>query len=340
MKQKYTIQDVALLAGVGTTTVTRVLNDRSYVSETTRQKVLDAIDELGYRPNFSARQMRTHTSRTVGFLSQEVITRPGAVHVIQGAQQALSSQGKMMLVVDVGSDKMETRAAIETLLERQVEGIIYAASSHRSVDLPANLRRIPTVLANCYALDRSLPSVVPDEEQGGYDATILLLEKGHRRVGFINLGPRRTDGRKPVASKGRLRGYRKALAEYGIDFDENLLKYSDRSVQTNYQLVQEMMQERNPPTAIFCGKDRIALGCYGALKDLGIRIPHDVAVIGFDNHIELAEYLWPPLTTMQLPHYEMGKWAVSYLLDSKNEGGSPSPVQHKLVCPLIERSSV
>ena len=340
MKQKHTIREVALLAGVGTTTVTRVLNNHSYVSETTREKVLDAIAELGYRPNFNARQMRTRTSWTIGFLSHQVITRPGAVHLIKGAQQALSSQGKMLLVVDVGSDKTETRAAVETLLERQVEGIIYAASSHRSVDLPNNIHRVPTVLANCYAHDRSLPSVVPDEEQGAYNATTLLLKKGHQRVGFINLGPRRTDFRKPVAAEGRLRGYRKALAEYGIDFDKSLLKYSGGRIQTNYQLAQEMVQQPNPPTAIFCGKDRIALGCYGALKDLGIRIPQDVAVVGFDNHIEFAEYLWPPLTTMQLPHYEMGKWAVSYLLDSKNEKRSPSPVQHKLACPIIERSSV
>lgn len=337
MKQKHTIRDVALLAGVGTTTVTRVLNDHSYVSETTRQKVLDAIADLGYRPSFSARQMRTHTSRTVGFLSHEVITRPFAVHVIKGAQQALSSQGKMLLVVDIGSDMTETRAAIEMMLERRVEGIIYAASSHRSVDLPDNISRVPTVLANCFALDRSLPSVVPDEEQGGYDATTLLLEKGHRRIGFINLGPRPEDGRKPVAASVRLRGYRKALAEYGIGFDKSLLQYSDRRVETNHRLTIEMMQQPDPPTAIFCGNDRIAMGCYGALKDLGIRIPQDVAVMGFDNHVEFAEYLWPPLTTMQLPHYEMGRWAVEHLMQA-NESGQP-PIQHMIECPLVERRS-
>lgn len=328
MNSKHTIQDVADLAGVGTTTVTRVLNDHPYVKDTTRQKVKNAIKKLDYRPSFSARQMVTQKSQTIGFVSHDLITKPFAVQIIQGAQETLLSQGKLLLVADVGPNQMETESVIDMMLERQVEGIIYATHLHRSVELPMTINRVPTILANCYAADRSLPSVVPDEEQGGYDATRLLLENGHRRIGFINLGTSHSDGINPEAAGVRLRGYKRALKEYNIDFDGSLLSFSDRHVQTNYQLTMEMMRHPNPPTAIFCGNDRIAAGCYGALKDLGIRIPNDVAVIGFDNHIEFAEYLWPPLTTMQLPHYEMGKWAVEYLTQV-NESSDPAP-QHMI----------
>lgn len=339
MQQKYTIQDIALRAGVGVTTVSRVLNDHPYVSEETRQKVTDAIAELGYRPNYSARQMRTQSSRLIGFLTDEVITTPWAVHIIKGAEEALWAEGKMLLVVSVGHDHKKTEAAIEILLERQVEGIIYAASFHRAVELPENIMQVPAVLADCFTADRSLPSVVPDEVQGGYDATRCLLQKGHRRIGFINLGHNYLNKESPVpAALGRLQGYKQALAEYDIAFDEALLKYTDAHLQSNYRLTLELMQQPDPPTAIFCGNDRTAMGCLGALQGLGLRVPDDVAVMGFDNHIEFAEYVWPPLTTMQLPHYEMGKWAVEYL--SQSTAPSGPPIQHKLECPLVERDSV
>lgn len=339
MQRKYTIQDIARRAGVGATTVSRVLNDHPYVSEETRKKVMDAIAELDYRPSFSARQMRTRSSRLVGFLTDEVITQPFAVHMIKGAEEALWSQEKMLLVVNVGYDRKKTEAAIEVLLERQVEGIVYAAFRHRPVDLPDNINRVPAVLADCYATDRSLPSVVPNEVQGGYDATRLLLEKGHRRIGFINLGRDRRDGKSPEpAAIGRLGGYKQALAEFGVAFDDSLLKYTDGLPRTNYQLTLDLMGQPDAPTAIFCGNDRTAMGCYGALQTLGLRIPEDVAVIGFDNHIEFAEYVWPPLTTMQLPHYEMGRWAVEYLAQSHDS--QDSPIQHLIECPLVERESV
>lgn len=339
MQQKHTIQDVANLAGVGTTTVTRVLNDHPYVSETTRQKVMDAISELNYRPNFSARQMRTRSSRLIGFLTDEVITTPWAVHIIKGAEEALWADGKMLLVVNVGYDPKKTEAAVEVLLERQVEGIIYAASFHRAVELPENIKQVPAVLADCFAVDRSLPSVVPDEVQGGYDATRYLLQKGHRRIGFINLGHNYLNKEIPVpAAEGRLKGYKRALAEYDIPFDETLLKYTDSHLQSNYRLTTELMQQADPPTAIFCGNDRTAMGCLGALQGLGLRVPDDVAVMGFDNHIEFAEYVWPPLTTMQLPHYEMGRWAVEYLAQNTKTHGPP--IQHMIECPLVERESV
>lgn len=338
MSRRYTIEDIARLAGVSRGTVSRVLNNHPAVSIETRQRVNEVIEKLNYRPSFSARQMRTDSSKLVGFglITDEVITTPYAVDMIRGAQEKLWMLGKVMLVVNAGYGTDLTEAALQALLERRVEGIVYAAMYHRPVELPPQMSQAPIVLANCFSPDRAFPSVVPDEVAGGYAATKRLLSAGHRRIGFINLGQTSRNVPPPLAaSNGRLQGYKEALSEYNVPFDETLVRYTDQRPQTNYKLPFELMQLPSPPTAIFCGNDRTALGCYGALSEMGLRIPADVAVIGFDNQIDIAQGLWPPLTTVQLPHYEMGRWAAEYLMSAKD-----APIQHKLDCPLVERESV
>jgi LacI family transcriptional regulator len=340
MPQRHNIEDIAQLAGVSRGTVSRVLNNHPAVSEKTRAKVLAVIERLNYRPNFSARHMRTHSSNLVGFglITDEVITTPYAVDMIRGAQETLWALGKVMLVVNAGYGTEMTEASLEALLERRVEGIIYAAMFHREVELPPQIGQVPIVLANCFASDRAYTSVVPNEFSGGYAAAHRLLTAGHRKIAFINLGTPDT-GRPPIAAAtGRLAGFKEALAEFDIPFDEELLRFTNQLPQTNYQLALELLEMPSPPTAFFCGNDRTALGVYGACSKLGLRIPQDIAVVGFDNHKDIAESLWPPLTTVQLPHYEMGKWAVDYLMApniSQNH-----PVQHQIRCDLVERASV
>lgn len=343
MQSKYTIEDVAKIAGVSRGTVSRVLNNHPAVSDEARAKVLAAIEKSNYRPNFSARHMRTDSSNIVGFgfLADDVITTPWAVDMIRGAQEALWALGKVMLVVNAGQayGQSMTEASLEALLERRVEGIIYAAMYHHAVEIPPQMSQVPIVLANCFSVDRNFPSVVPDEFSGGYAATKRLLDAEHQRIGFINLG-KTEDGSPPPlpASDGRLAGYKKALEDYGVAYDPELLCYTNQTPKMNYHLARKLMELPNPPTAIFCGNDRTALGCYGALSDLGLRIPHDVAVVGFDNFQDISGGVWPPLTTVQLPHYEMGKWAVEYLLSPKDN--QREPIQHMIDCPLVERESV
>jgi LacI family transcriptional regulator len=341
MTKKPTIKDIAEIAGVSRGTVSRVLNNHPSVKETTRAQVIQVIETLNYRPNFSARHMRTASSNLVGFglITDEVITTPYAVDMISGAQEALWAQNKVMLVVNAGYQTELTRLSLEAMLERRVEGIIYATMYHRPVELPPEMTAVPVVLANCFAVDRSVPSVVPDEEHGGYLATQTLLAKGHRRVAFINLGST-ADFPPPVpAATGRLRGYQRALAEYDMPFDPSLVRVTNQTPHDNYRLTLDLMQLPDPPTAVFCGNDRTAMSCYGALSSLGLRIPDDVAVIGFDNQKDIAEGLWPPLTTIQLPHYAMGEWAVKYLETYGGRDHLP-PIQEKLLCPLVERQSV
>ena len=275
MLRRYNIEEVARRAGVSRGTVSRVLNDHPSVSAATRQKVLEVIEQLNYLPSFSARHMRTNSSNLVGFglITDEVITTPYAVDMISGAQETLWKQGKVMLVVNAGYATDMTEASLEALLERRVEGIIYATMFHRPVELPPQISQVPIVLANCYAVGRDYPSVVPDEFGGGYSATKFLLEKGHRRIAFINLSDTTGTLDQIPAAIGRLDGYKQALAEYDVPFDETLIRYTDQKPQTNYRLSYEFMQLPKPPTGFFCGNDRTAMGCYGALSELGLRIP-------------------------------------------------------------------
>jgi LacI family transcriptional regulator len=220
------------------------------------------------------------------------------------------------------------------LLERQVDALIYATMYHRPVSLPPAVRQVPVVLLDCYVADRSLPSVVPDEVQGGRNATEALLQQGHRRIGFINavdLIP---------ATFGRLEGYQQALAAHNVPFDPSLVCVQVSDAAGGYQGAIELMQRADPPTALFCFTDIVAMGAYDALRKLGLAIPDDVAVIGFDNLELIAAHLYPPLSTMELPHYAMGQWAVQYLLDHVESAGVPAPVQQKLACPFISRSSI
>ena len=328
-----TLKQVAEHAGVSFKTVSRVLNGDPNVSPDTRAKVQDSIKALDYRPNMAARSMRTGKSQIIGFITDEVATGPFAGNIIKGAQHEAWQHEKLLFVVNTESDPKIEQKAIAMMLERRVEGILYGTWYHREATPPAMLSEIPTVLVDCFVSDQSLPSVVPDEVRGGREATTALLEKGHRRIGFLN------DGNPVPASKGRLMGYQQALANFGVAYDESLVVLGSGNASGGYDCALNLLQREDRPTAIFCFNDRMAMGAYDAIRKLGLRIPKDIAVIGFDNQEIIAAQLHPTLSSMQLPHYEMGQWAVRYLIDCADETGNLQPIQHYIECPLIERQS-
>jgi LacI family transcriptional regulator len=334
-KRPTTMVDIAREAGVSQTTVSFVLNNHASsanIPVETQERVLAAAKKLGYRPNMAARALRTDQTRVIGFITDEIATTPYAGKLIQGAQDAAWAHGKLLMIVNAGHTAAINETAIEVMLEHRVEGLVYATMYHRAVTLPANIHEASAVLLDCFCADHALPSVVPDEVQGGRTATEVLLKKGHRRVGFIN------EPAAIPAAIGRLEGYKQALQASGIPFDANLVCSPARQAKGGYQGVMALMQLDEPPTAIFCFSDFVAMGAYDALRTLGLSIPDDVAVMGFDNHELVAAQLLPPLSTMQLPHYEMGQWAIEYLLE--HTGEALPPVQHRMNCPYIERQSV
>ncbi len=334
-KRVPTMKDVARVAGVSQTTVSFVLSNKPGVAipDETRARIEEAVEQLGYRPNVAAQTLRTNKTNLIGLVNDMIATTPHAGQIIEGAQDAAWAHAKLLLLMNTGGNKNVEEAAINMLLERQVEGIIYATMYHRPVTPPPALRDVPAVLLDCFVSDRSLPSVVPDEVQGGRAAVEHLLSQGHRRIGFIN------DFDPIPAAAGRLEGYREALAASGVAFDESLVVAEAADASGGYKGTMELMQHPERPTAIFCFCDRMAMGAYDALRKLGLAISEDVAIMGFDNEQIIAAHLYPPLSTMQLPHYEMGEWAVNYLIAYDAAQAAGAAVQHKIECPLVKRTS-
>lgn len=334
-KRRPTMTEVAKLAGVSQTTVSFVINGNSDIPNETKERIMDAISELGYRPNRAAQILRTDHSGIIGFVTDEIAITPYAGKIFEGAQDVAWAQNKILLLVNTKNDPRLEVAAINMLQDQRVEGIIYAAMYHRRVTPPDLLWEIPSVLLDCYVADRSLPAVFPDEVGAGYQATSILLDQGHKRIGFMN-----SNNNASAGTAGRLKGYQDALAAYGIPYDDALVCIDVPFAEGGYRCTKLLMQRPNPPTALFCYCDRMAMGAYDALRNLKVSIPEDVAVMGFDNQEIIAAHLYPPLSTMELPHYEMGKWATQFLLEHINHDGDIHPVQNAQACSYIKRLSV
>ena len=337
-KKRPTMGDVARLSGVSQTTVSFVINDvpNTNISEKTRAAVLKAVKELGYTPNAMAIGLRTSQSHVIGLVTDEIATMPFAGQIIQGAQDAAREKQRLLMLMNTGKNTSIEDEAIGILLSRQVDGIILATMRHRLITPSELLYQIPSVLLDCRDTDNLLPSVVPDEFLGGYQATEALIRKNHCCVGMIN-----TSENVP-ASQLREKGFRQALANHGISVEDRLIVYGeDGNAKTGYDGTKTLFSRYEHMTALFCFNDRVAMGAYDALRQMQKRIPEDVAVIGFDNYELIAANLHPELTTMQLPHYEMGKWAVGAILQISQSTGEkePSP-QMMLPCPLVMRNSV
>ncbi|GGV44879.1 alanine racemase [Kitasatospora herbaricolor] len=332
------IKDVAAAAGVSATTVSHILNavEGKRINPETRRSVLQAAEQLGYQPNKLARGLRLSRSSTVGFLSDEIATTPHAGQIIRGAQEAAAERGLLLLMLNTGGDRDLEHKEIALLLQHRVDGILYASMYHRVVEVPEPLRSVPTVLLDARSHDPAFSSVVPDEEQGGHTATRALLAHGHRRIGFV------TNSDDIPASRGRLAGYRAALSEAGIDFDAGLVVADISDAPGGYRAARTLLAAPNRPTALFCFTDRMAMGAYRAAAELGLVVPRDLSVIGFDNQELISENLFPALTTVALPHYEMGARAIAQLqavIDAPEPAAGPRS-QEMLHCPLVTRDSV
>ncbi|RYU12881.1 LacI family DNA-binding transcriptional regulator [Nocardioides iriomotensis] len=333
--RRATIADVARLAEVSSATVSFVINDKHTmrISEATRERVWAAVRELGYRPNALAKSLSSGSSRFIGVVADAIATTPFAGQLIQGAQDEAWRHGYVLLVANTDEEKDVEAQALRMLLEHQVAGILYSTYYHREVEVPADLRNAQVVLANCYAEGSSLPCVVPDEVQGGRSATDVLLDAGHTRIAFVN------SVEDAPATRGRLEGYQAALAARDVPFDEGLVLTLGSHQESGWTAAEKLLAMTEPPTAVFCYNDRVAMGLYDALRERGLRVPADMAVVGFDNQEIIAGHVRPPLTTVALPHYEIGARAVQVLLGL--DTGEPSgTLRHVIACPTVTRESV
>lgn len=335
------IKDVAVAAGVSVTTVSHVLNDVPYarVSPETRDKVKDAASRLGYGPNRLAQALRTQHTGMLGLISEEIATTPHAGRIILGADEAARARGYNLMIINTssGASPESRQADVEALLERRVDGILYATMYHREVAIPANLARVPAVLVDAESLSGNMTSVVPDEEGGARAAVQSLLDAGHTRIGFLN----NTDD--VPATRDRLRGFRESLSMAGLDGGAAPVEAELSEAEGGYVAGRRMLQRPDRPTGLFCYNDRMAMGFYRAAAEFGLRIPEDLSVVGFDDQELIAANLYPGLTTVALPHYEMGAWAANNLIDAiegKTDLALLASHPTILDCPLVVRDSI
>ncbi len=332
--KRVTMSDVAALAQCSQSTVSVVLNpdSRVKISKDTRERIFAAIAQLGY--HLEQPPSRLGPLRRIAVIFDDLTVCPEAVIAVDGVREFTWSTGDIVSAYNSHADaEMEART-IAAILRDKPAAIIYTTVRTREVTLPKALYQtdVPVVLLNCTTADRAFPAVVPGDVAGGHRATELLLAAGHRRIAHI------TGEAWMEVSKDRNRGYRDALATADIPFDPALVREGNWQLSSGYDATLALLALPRPPTAIFCSNDRMAMGCYEALKDLGLKIPDDVSVVGFDDD-EIASHLMPRLTTLKFPRHRMGAWAAERALSPSYGHGETYRVM-KIECELVERESV
>ncbi|MEU4014868.1 LacI family DNA-binding transcriptional regulator [Microbacterium sp. NPDC028030] len=334
-----TLKDLAAAVGVSASSVSLVLNDRHQgrVNTETASRIRAAAAEMGYIPNVLARGLRTKRTHTIGLLSDGVASVPFAGRMLEGVQSRAWDSGYLAMIIETISRPELVAQSSRSLLQRDIDGMIIAADYHRVVELPSIPPTLPVIVLNGIpAPGVTADSAVPDEEGGARFAVRRLIEAGHRRIAFCNVG-----GDRFVASELRLRGYLEAHAECQIATDNSLIvDLPDPSTTHALGPLRRLLSIEARPTALFCFSDQIAFAAYQVCSELGLRIPDDLSIIGFDDQEFIADALQPGLTTVQLPHRAMGVWAAGRVIDRIHGDADGPPTSVRITCPLVERDSV
>lgn len=331
------IRDVAALAGVSDKTVSRVVNREPNVKPGMIKRVTDAIEELGYVPNQAARLVRTNRSRVIGVVTDVVSTTPKSVELIHGIQDAIGRTEYSLLIANTGNDPLTEAKIWRTYREHRIDGVLYVTMYHRAVDYEPSERGMATVLVNCFApAERNVPAIVPDDYQGQYDATCHAIACGHRRIGYITLNPL------ILAAQLRGAGFRDAMAANNLPVRSEWimpgiigpLEHDEvRAFDAAKRILSLPANER--PTLLLAGNDEVAMQCLFAAHGLGLRVPDDIAIIGYDDFKIISAQVVPPLTTVALPYYEIGTRAAQRLLGMLAGEEGENGVE-KVACPLIK----
>jgi LacI family transcriptional regulator len=320
-------------------TVSRVVNGEPNISSKTRTRVEDAIARLNYIPNLAARMVRTNRSGVIGLITDVVSTTPNSVEIIRGVQDRVSQSNQSLLIANTSGASNEENRIWRTFQEHRIDGVLFATMYHHEIDFDPGVHNIPTVLVNCFASAAEVPAVVPDDVNGGYAAARHAIDKGHRRIAFITLNPL------ILASRLRREGFERAMGEAGLPVSEEWIRpgiegaigeEEMRAFATAKTILAAAPAER--PTIILGGNDEIAMQCLFAAASLNLRVPEDIAIIGFDDFRMISEQVVPPLTTVALPYYEIGVRAADRLF-ALLAGSDDQPSIERLPCPLVQRGS-
>ena len=312
MPNRVTMADVAREAGVSTMTVSRVINNKGDVSPATRQRVLDVIKRLRYRPSSIARGLATRRTRTLGLVIPDV-ANPFFSDVARGAEHVAYAQGYNVFLCNTEEDPQRELAVLQSLEEKRVDGIVLCSSRLDDGELRAVIARHPAVVLVNRRLESAgaedgVGAVMLDDVAGGRMATQHLLKSGHRAIGFL-AGP-------PASRSGRSRadGYRAALTVADLPYNPSWAASCPADVEGGQRVARELLIAHPDLTALFCYNDLVAVGALHACAEMGRRVPDDLAVVGFDD-ILLAALVTPPLTTCRVPRYDLGGQAMKLLLN-------------------------
>lgn len=303
-----TMKDVARLAGVSTSTVSHVINDNRFVSDKVREKVLSAIRELNYAPSALARSLKMKQTHTIGMLVT-TSSNPFYAEVVRGVENSCYERGYSLVLCNTAGDEERMNRSLETLLQKRVDGLlIMCTESHLpSADILSRYPSIPTVMMDWAPFEGRGDIIQDNALMGGEMATQHLIDCGYTRIACI-AGPM-----DKTPSRMRLEGYCHAMARQGLPVLPGYIVHGDFEFPGGLNAMNQLLSLDPLPQAVFASNDAMAVGVYHALYQANLRIPQDMAVVGYDD-IELARYLTPPLTTIHQPKDELGKLAIDTLI--------------------------
>lgn len=325
-----TMKDVARLAGVSTATVSAVMNDVPVVSPTRAQRVRDAMLALDYQPDAVARSLRTGKTQFAGVLIPD-ITNPFFSGVVRGAEDAAEQLHYSVIVCNTNEDPLQEQRHLTGLLTRRTDGLIIACSKHTASYESVLRRNLPVVFLEHLPHELDMPLVAIDNSAGAYAATQHLVDLGHRRIAIL------ARDLELLSHAERVEGYRRAMQQAGLAVRDEYFRIGGAGEADGYASGLELLRLEQPPTAIFSANNKMLAGLMRAMCDLDVDCPRQVSVVGFDDHIWLGAYR-PPITTVSQQSYEVGRLAMTMLLDGLM-GTAVSIRNIMLPCELIVRSS-
>ena len=312
-----TIEDVAKHAQVSRATVSRVLNHNLRVDEAMRSRVLEAVQALGYQPNHVARRLRARSSTVIGLIISD-IQNPYFISVIRGVEDAAYAQHMSIVLCNSDEDVTKQQLYLQLMESEHVAGLIIVPANSLDNAGLARLKQagIPIILLDRTVETLQVDAIKVDNVRGAYEAVNHLIERGHQRIGIISGFKHLTTGNE------RYRGYRDALTSAGFPIDESLVRFGDFKTESGYRLTHELMAAARPPQALFVANNLMTLGAMRALRELGVRIPEEIALVGFDDMPWSGE-LYSPLTAVSQPTYELGQEAVQLLMRRISQPTAP-----------------